>query len=909
MRFLAELRSRWRTLLTLAVLAGVAGGLVVAAAAGARRTDSALARHLGAYRFPDATLPAEDVGDDRRGLLRRRSARLQALPQVQALALDAELAYCARDAKDRPVSVVGPQAVVFFVSLDGRDGVALHQPKLLAGRQPDPERPREALLDSRAAQRFGVGPGDVIPMRVFPSVGEESLAVYRCDPNKKTQPGLPARRKVRQILISCPKLRPCAEAKALIDRLYTQLERGVDFAGLAKRYSDDEAGKLEGGRLWIARGETVEPFDSTAFRLPTREISQPLKTRYGWHIVQPLSGLVPASRLVSLKVVGVKATTDPFPLGNVLLTPAFDRVYRFDSLYASSMVSVRLRRGAADIPAFRAAANRIVGTIKLDREEDAAAKIERSIHHQAQALRLAAAVGALLGFVLLAQALVRVASLAAVEHPTLRALGMTREQLVAVGVAQAATIAVLAATVAAAIAVALSPLSPIGLARELEPEPGFAFDPLAVALGAALVLVAVLLAGAYASSRASREPAVSLAQAAPTGGLAPADTLARWGFSATVVSGVRLALARGRGATSVPVGATLLAAVLAVSVVAIALTFTASLDHLFSTPRLYGQNWDYRSEYAVPEKASARADRSLSDVAVGDDKGLIELNGRQVGAVAMDDIKGRLAPVVTEGRAPERTDEILLAAKTLDALGLQIGDTVSGRWAGSNDSDIEASRVRRRTVRMRIVGRGVVPEGRFNELGRGAALTFQSYRRLDPRARAYTFEARIAPGADREATLARLERRFVTPAPGPPRTVADFGGVDELPLVLSALLIAIAAAVLAHALVMAIRRRRRDLAVLKTLGFDRRQVFATVAWQATTFAALGLVVGLPLGVSLGRWAWTLFAEQIGVVPEPVTPLPLILLVVPAAVLLANVVALLPARHAAKTSPALVLRAE
>jgi parvulin-like peptidyl-prolyl isomerase len=898
MRFLAELRARWRTWLTLAVLAGVAGSFVVAAAAGARRTDSALARHHGAYRFPDATLGAEDVGDEKRDLLRRRLARLRALPQVQALALDAELAYCARDAKDRSVIDVGPQAVWFLVSLDGRDGLALHRPKLLAGRQPDPTRPREALLDSRAAQRFGVGPGDVIPMRVFPSFGEESFAAFRCDPHdlSPSQPGLPTRRKVRQILISCPKLRPCAEAKALINRLYTQLERGVDFAGLAKEYSDDPAGKLEGGRLWIARGETVEPFESTAFGLPTGGISQPVKTRYGWHIVQPLSGLVPAGRLVSLKVVGVKATTDPFPISKVLLTPAFDRVYRFDSLYFSYLISVRLRRGAADIPAFRAAANRIVGTNKLDREQDAAAKIERSIHHQAQALRLAAAVGALLGFVLLAQALVRVASLAAVEHPTLRALGMTREQLVAVGVAQAATIAVLAAAVAAAIAVALSPLSPIGLARELEPEPGFAFDPLAVALGAALVLVAVLLAGAYASSRASRELAPALAHAAPTGRGAPADTLARWGFPATVVSGVRLALTRGRGATSVPVGATLLAGVLAITVVAIALTFTASLDHLFSTPRLYGQNWDYRSEYAVPSAADARADRSLVDVARGDDKAHVLLNGRQVGAVAMDDIKGRLAPVVTEGRAPERTDEILLAAKTLDALGVEIGDTVEAR-------------VRRRTVRMRIAGRGVVPEGTFNELGRGAALTFQSYRRLDPRAQAYTFEARIAPGADRKATLARLERRFVAPAPGPPKTVADFGGVDDLPLVLSALVIAIAAAVLAHALVMAIRRRRRDLAVLKTLGFDRRQVFATVAWQATTFAALGLVVGLPLGVSLGRWAWTLFAEQIGVVPEPVTPLPLILLVVPAAVLLANVVALLPARHAARTSPALVLRAE
>ena len=61
-----------------------------------------------------------------------------------------------------------------------------------------------------------------------------------------------------------------------------------------------------------------------------------------------------------------------------------------------------------------------------------------------------------------------------------------------------------------------------------------------------------------------------------------------------------------------------------------------------------------------------------------------------------------------------------------------------------------------------------------------------------------------------------------------------------------------------------------------------------------TYAALGLVVGLPLGVAAGRWLWNLFAQQIGVVPEPVTPVPLVLLVVPSAVLLANVVAAIPA---------------
>jgi PPIC-type PPIASE domain/FtsX-like permease family len=895
MRFRAELRSRWTTWLTLALLAGVAGGLVVAGIAGARRTDSALARHLEAYRFPDATVGFSNGSNSIRAIRRAR-----ALSFVQASALDAELAYCARDARDTPVIDNGPQAVWFLVSLDGRDGVALHRPKLLAGRRPDPARPREVLLDSRAAHRFGVRPGDVIPIRVFPFFGEGDFGAFRCDPRDQHpyQSGLPTRREVRQILIACPRPRPCDQAKLSIDRLHARLNSGADFAALAKKYSDDPAGQLEGGRLWISRGQTVKPFDSTAFRLPTGTISRPLKTHYGWHIVQPLSRLLPGGRLVRLKVVGVKATTDPYPIGKVLLTPAFDRVYGFDSRYFDYFLSVRLRRRAADLPALREAVLRLgerIGpgaTLGVDAERDAAAKIERSIHHQAQALRLAAAVGALLAFVLLAQALVRVASFSALESPTLRALGMTLEQLVAVGIARAAAIALPAAALAAGIAAALSPLGPIGVARELEPHPGFAFEPLALALGSAVVFVAVLLAGVYASSRAAREPAASPAR---TGPFPPADVLAHWGCPATLVSGVRFALARSRGATGVPVATSLLTGVLAVSVVAIALTFTASLDHLFSTPRLYGQNWDYRSNYGVPSPAAVAADRSLSDIARGGFNDSVLLNGRQVGIVDMDNTKGRIPPVVTQGRTPERPDEILLAPKTLDALGLHVGDTVEARV--------------KRSLQMRIVGRGVVPEGTFNELGKGAALTFKAYRQLDPGAQYYSFEARIAPGADRSATLARLERRYVTPAPGPPKTVADFGGVRELPLVVSGLLVAIAAAVLAHTLVMATRYRRRQLGVLKTLGFDRRQVLATVAWQATTLAALGLIVGLPLGVSLGRSAWTLFAEQIGVVPEPVTPLRLILLVIPAALLLANLVALLPARNAARTPAALMLRAE
>ncbi len=87
-------------------------------------------------------------------------------------------------------------------------------------------------------------------------------------------------------------------------------------------------------------------------------------------------------------------------------------------------------------------------------------------------------------------------------------------------------------------------------------------------------------------------------------------------------------------------------------------------------------------------------------------------------------------------------------------------------------------------------------------------------------------------------------------------------------MLLSGLLALAALGTLVHTLVMSIRRRRRDLAVLKTLGFVRRQVSATVAWQATTLAGIALVIGLPVGAVVGRWAWTIFANAIGVLPCP-----------------------------------------
>ena len=888
MRFRSELRSRWRGWLVVAVLAGVAGGFVLTAAAGARRTDSALARHLVAFRFPDAWIDISNSEPDNNTAYRSTIRRVRSLSYVEASAVTGLLSYCARDAQNRPVALLGPEAVQFLVNVDGRDGAALHWPKVLAGRTPDLSRPREVLVDTRAAKRFGVRPGGVIPIRVFPGWGPGDLGAFHCDPRNQNlaQNSMPERREVRQILIKCHGAGECRRKRRVVDRLYIRLRQGARFARLARRYSDDAA--KTGGKLWVERGQTVPAFDRLAFRLRTHELSHPFETRFGWHIVEPLSKAVPVGPLVRLRVVGVKAPTDPYPIGTVTLTRAFDRVYGFDSRYSDFSIPVKLRHGSADIAALATATGKGVG---VRAEAADAAKIQRSIDHQAQALWLAAGFGTLLALLLLAPALLRLAALGADAHPTLRALGMTRRELLVVDFARSAALGAVAASLAVALALAFSPLTPIGLARDLEPTPGFAFDPLVLALGGAVVFLAVALAGAFTASQARTAPEDVRTARSCT----PADALARWGLPPTVVSGVRLALTRARGTMAVPIGGTLLGAIASVAVVAVALTFTASMDHLLSTPRLYGQNWDYRTNYDVPPAARVRGDPSISDAAEGGG-GAIRLGGRTVDVVAMDDVKGRIGPVVLEGRAPEGADEILLSSKTLTELRAHIGDTVEARG--------------RRSGRMRIVGRGVLPaESVSNEPRPAAAMTFQAYKRLSPAAQATDFEARIAPGADRQATLARLERQYAHPVPGPPQTVADFGGVRNLPVVVSALLAAIAAATLAHTLVTAIRRRRRQLAVLKTLGFDRRQLLATVACQATTFAAIGLAVGVPLGIATGRWAWYLFAEQIEVVPEPVTPLPLVLLVAPAAILLANLVAALPAWSAAQTRAAAVLRTE
>jgi predicted lysophospholipase L1 biosynthesis ABC-type transport system permease subunit len=142
-----------------------------------------------------------------------------------------------------------------------------------------------------------------------------------------------------------------------------------------------------------------------------------------------------------------------------------------------------------------------------------------------------------------------------------------------------------------------------------------------------------------------------------------------------------------------------------------------------------------------------------------------------------------------------------------------------------------------------------------------------------------------------------------------PTAVRNVERVRNLPYALALVVVLFAAAGLAHALVLSVHRNRSQLGVLRALGFNRRQVAGTVASEASALSLVAIVIGIPLGIAVGRWGWRTVADRLGLVSPTVVP---VLATVGAAALLlavANVVAAAPAGRATRDRPAEALRAE
>ena len=142
-----------------------------------------------------------------------------------------------------------------------------------------------------------------------------------------------------------------------------------------------------------------------------------------------------------------------------------------------------------------------------------------------------------------------------------------------------------------------------------------------------------------------------------------------------------------------------------------------------------------------------------------------------------------------------------------------------------------------------------------------------------------------------------------------PAQIVNYRTIGATPVILASGLAAGAIIALGLTLTASVRRRRRELALLKSLGFTQRQLSVTIAWQATVVAFIGIVVGLPLGTVIGRQLWILFANNINAVPDPSVPVLSLLLVALGALVFANLVAAVPGRVAARTPIGLVLRSE
>jgi putative ABC transport system permease protein len=366
-----------------------------------------------------------------------------------------------------------------------------------------------------------------------------------------------------------------------------------------------------------------------------------------------------------------------------------------------------------------------------------------------------------------------------------------------------------------------------------------------------------------------------------------------------------MALQPGAG-SGTPVRSAFIGTTFAIAGIVAALGFGTSLERLVTTPVRYGLDWDVsvetngRRNDMVPALQRAPGVAAVALVRTGN----LEVLGQPADLYSIQPETGSVQATIVHGRAPVTPGEVALGADIRKRLGVAIGDAVRLRGAHG-------------VVPLRVVGESL-PLDPQTERGLGGTMlvvpaTFDALVATGDAAIASEAAVRFAPGADR----ARITRMLRTEYPGAltdesrparPVEVRNLAQIGALPLVLGGALLAIGLAALAHALLTVARRRRRDLAVLRTIGFTGRQLGATLLALAGTVSLGGLVVGIPVGLLAARLAWGGVARDLAVDPTLTSPaVPLLGAVVAGALLVA--VASLAVRSARRLATAEALRSE
>ncbi len=552
---------------------------------------------------------------------------------------------------------------------------------------------------------------------------------------------------------------------------------------------------------------------------------------------------------------------------------------------------------------------------------------ERAIKPESIALGVFGGIAALAALLIVGLAIGRQLRFGADEGRTLRALGGGPATTMADGLAGVVLAVVVGAVLAVVVAIGLSPLAPIGVVRPVYPDGGVAFDWTVLGLGFAILVV--VLSGAAAVMAYRLAPHRTGSERGR--GRAPQSNVIRVagasGLPVPAIEGIRFALDPRVGGTTVPVRSAIVGTALAFVVVIATVTFGASLDTLVSHPPLYGWNWNYELTGGggiapVPEHQGAALldhDRSVAAWSAVDFGGSMAVGGQEV-PVFGERPGATVSPPILTGHGLDAANQIVFGGETLSALHAHLGETVTVRIAGAKPRALQVVG----TATMPIIG--IQVGATHPTMGTGALVpvtlipvSVSNANDVQPPGPDAVL-VRLRRGADPAASLRSLEqvaRQLTLPmnygvtvlAVQRPAEIINYRSMGTIPAILGAGLGAGAVVALGLTLVASVRRRRHELALLKTFGFTRGQLAATVAWQSSMAVGLGALVGVPLGIVLGRFLWDLFAREIDAVPVPTVPGVTIALIAIGALVLANVVAALPGRIAANTETAILLRAE
>lgn len=396
------------------------------------------------------------------------------------------------------------------------------------------------------------------------------------------------------------------------------------------------------------------------------------------------------------------------------------------------------------------------------------------------------------------------------------------------------------------VAVALSPLSPIGPVRAVYPDRGVDYDWPTLGLGFVILIlvltsIAVVLAGRRARHGATRQRVPTTSVGARVARLA-----GEAGFPVTSVVGVRFALDPGKHRESVPVRSALLGAVLAVTIVVTTLTFGSSLNTLISRPALYGWNWNYALLNAPPQSTSLlKADPYVAAWS-GYFSPDVQIDGTTV-SVLLGVLNAKVSPPLLSGHEVDAVDQIVLGAATMQQLHEHLGGFVLASYGTAKDAPIYVP-----PTRLEIVGTATLPAvgiaGTLHpSMGTGAiisGLTEPSAMRRAIKSPIYALDGpdlvfvRLRGGVSDSKALVSLSKiaavgdRAYAAVPGGqaagdsvvvepvqyPAEIENYRSIGATPVVLALALTAGAIVALGLTLAASVRRRRRSLALLRLLA-------------------------------------------------------------------------------------------